>query len=90
MKLVAAGIVLVLLSSAGVQAGIFSGGKKDKLPKPIDHPIVRPKAREDHKVGKKAGRHPEEMSRSSYGAEWGRILNLSRYHAVPEFLYQTE
>ena len=94
MKLVAAGIVLVLLSSAGAQAGIFShvfhGGSKDKLPKPIDHPIVRPKAREDHKVGKKSGRHPEELSRSSYGAEWGRILNLSRHHAVPEFLLQTE
>ena len=89
MKLVAAGIALVLLSSAGVQAGIFSS-KKDKLPKPIDHPIVRPKAREEHKVGKKAGRHPEEMARSSYGAEWGRILNLTRHHVMPEYLYQTE
>ena len=90
MKLVAAGIVLVLLSSAGAQAGLFSHHRQDRLPKPIDHPIVRPRAREEHKVGKKAGRHPEELARSSYGAEWGRILNLSRYHAVPEFLYQTE
>jgi hypothetical protein len=90
MKLVAAGIVLLLLSSAGAQAGIFSRDKKEKLPKPIDHPIVRPKVREEHKVGKRAGQHPKEMQRSSYGAEWEHILTTKRPHPIPSYLYQGE
>jgi hypothetical protein len=91
MKLVAAGVALLLLSSAGAQAGIFSHShSNDKLPKPIDHPIVRPKVREDHKVGKKAGRHPSEMQRSEYGAEWGRILKIKPAHGIPGYLYQGE
>jgi hypothetical protein len=87
MKLLAAGIALLLLGSAGAEAGILS---RDKLPKPIDHPIVRPKVREDHKPGKKTGRHPSQYQRSTYGAEWGKILNLRRHHPVPEYLKQVE
>src|SRR5436305_15028567 len=66
MKIAAAVVAVLLLGSAGAQAGIFSSNK-DKLPKPIDHPIVRPKLREDHKVGKKGGRHAAEMLRPEYG-----------------------
>jgi hypothetical protein len=89
MKIAAALVAVLLLGSAGAQAGIFSSNK-DKLPKPIDHPIVRPKMREDHKVGKKGGRHPSEMLRPEYGAEWSRTLNIMRPHPIPSYLYQGE
>ncbi len=88
MKLLAAGIALLLLSSAGAEAGLF--GSRDKLPKPIDHPIVRPKVREDHKVGKKAGRHPSQYVRPTYGAIWGQTLNAKRHHPIPDYLYQQQ
>ena len=96
MKLVAAaGLALVLLGSAGAEAGIFSGifssGNKDKLPKPIDHPIVRPKVQETHKAGKRAGRHPSEFVRPAWGAEWDHTLFTKKgHHAIPEYLRQTE
>jgi hypothetical protein len=91
MKLVAAGIALVLLGSAGAEAGIFSiFSRKSSLPKPIDHPIVRPKVKEEHKLGKRAGQHPSQYSRSTYGAEWGKILDVKRPHPIPEYLRQTE
>jgi hypothetical protein len=91
MKLLAAGIVLLLLGSAGAEAGIFSRkSDNNKLPKPIDHPIVRPKVREDHKVGKRAGRHPSELIRPTWGAEWHQILDLKRPHPIPEYLKQTQ
>ena len=84
MKLLTAGIAVFLLASAGVEAA-------PKLPKPIDHPIVRPKVRDDHKAGKRAGKHPESLSHSTYGAEWGKILNTShRHHEIPKYLFQSE
>lgn len=88
MKLLAAGIALFLLSSAGAEAGLFSGRKK--LPKPIDHPVVRPKVRDDHKAGKRVGRHPAQFARHDWGANWDQTLSLKRRHDVPEFLKQTE
>ena len=88
MKLVAAGIALLLLGSAFAEAGIFSG--KDKFPKPIDSPIVRPKYRDDHKAGKRIGRHPSAYYRSDWGADWGRTLTMRRHHPIPEYLYQTQ
>jgi hypothetical protein len=83
MKLAAAGIVLLLLGSVAAEA-------KDKLPKPIDHPIVRPKVREDHKVGKRAGRHPSEYTHPTYGANWNQILYTRTHHELPAYLYQTQ
>ena len=88
MKLLAAGIALLLLGSAGAEAGLFGG--RDKLPKPIDHPIVRPKVRHDHKAGKRAGQHPSQFVRSEWGAAWRHTLNLSRHHPIPPYLYQTQ
>jgi hypothetical protein len=92
MKLVVAGIALLLLGSASAESGIFSGIFKGKnsLPKPIDSPIVRPKAREDHKAGKRNGQHPSAFNRSEYGAEWDKIFNTRRPHPIPEYLYQTQ
>jgi hypothetical protein len=92
MKLVVAGIALLLLGSASAESGIFSGifKGKDSLPKPIDSPIVRPKFRDDHKAGKRTGRHPSALSRSEYGAEWDKIFNTRRPHPIPEYLYQTQ
>jgi len=90
MKLAAAGIALLLLGSAGAEAGIFSTGR-DKLPKPIDHPIVRPKVREDHKVGKRAGRHPSQFLRQEWGTEWNHTLFTKKgHHPIPEYLKQVE
>jgi hypothetical protein len=88
MKLLAAGIALFLLTSAGAEAGLFSS--KPKLPKPIDHPGIRPKVRDDHKAGKRAGRHPAQFARPEWGANWGQTLSLKRYHPVPEYLKQSE
>ena len=91
MKLVAAGIALLLLGSASADAGIFSRifQRKDEFPKPIDSPIVRPKYRDDHKAGKRAGRHPQALARSEYGAEWKKIF-ATRHHPIPEYLYQAQ
>jgi hypothetical protein len=91
MKLLAAGIALLLLSSSGAEAGLFGSGKsKPKLPKPIDSPIVRPKVQDAHKAGKRAGNHPEKYQRSDYGAEWGNILDTRRHHDIPPYLKQQQ
>jgi len=91
MKLVAAGIALLLLGSVSADAGIFSKfRRKADFPKPIDSPIVRPKYRDDHKQGmKRVGRHPEATHRSDYGNEWKKIF-ATRHHPIPEYLYQTQ
>ena len=91
MKLVAAGIVLLLLGSSSVDAGVFGIFKrKTDFPKPIDSPIVRPKLRDDHKQGmKRTGRHPDLYARSEYGKEWSKIFS-ARHHPVPEYLYQSQ
>lgn len=91
MKLVAAGIALLLLGSASADAGIFGIFQgKSEFPKPIDSPIVRPKLRDDHKQGmKRVGRHPESTYRSEYGNEWKKIF-ATRHHPVPEYLYQSQ
>ena len=91
MKLLAAGIALLLLSSGGAEAGLFGSSKsKPKLPKPIDSPIVRPKVQDSHKAGKRAGNHPEKFQHADYGAEWGKILDTKRHHDVPEYLKQQQ
>jgi hypothetical protein len=91
MKLVAAGIAILLLGSASADAGIFSKifGRRDTFPKPIDSPIVRPKYRDDHKAGKRTGRHPAAFASSEYGNEWKKIFS-ARHHPIPEYLYQTQ
>jgi hypothetical protein len=90
MKLVAAGIALVLLGSASAESGIFDIFKRrGGLPKPIDSPIVRPKMRDDHKANRRVGRHPAAYARSDYGAEWKKFMT-ARHHPIPEYLYQSQ
>ena len=86
MKLMTAGVVLLLLASAGAEAFPFKS--RDRLPKPIDSPIVRPKLRGDHKAGKRTGRHPSQYQRPDWGALWGETLSLKRAHPIPEYLKQ--
>lgn len=92
MRLLIAGVVLVLAASTGAEAFPFfhRARSTDKLPKPIDSPIVRPKVREDHKVGKRAGRHPSQFQRPEWGAQWKETLSLKRPHPIPNYLKQTE
>ncbi len=75
MRIILGGAVMgVLLGFAvpSADAGIFSWMHKDKdkpkagvpsykqkLPKSIDYPMVRPKIRDDHKAIKRLGRHPQ-------------------------------
>jgi hypothetical protein len=90
MKLVVAGIALLLLGSASAESGIFDiFQRRGSLPKPIDSPVVRPRLRDDHKQGKRVGRHPAAYARSEYGAEWKKIF-AARHHPIPEYLYQSQ
>jgi hypothetical protein len=50
---------------------------------------VRPKYRDDHKAGKRTGRHPAAFASSEYGNEWKKIFS-ARHHPIPEYLYQTQ
>ncbi len=92
MKLVAAAVVVLLAASTAADAFPFfhRARSTDKLPKPIDSPIVRPKIREDHKVGKRAGRHPAQFQRSDWGNEWKTILSIKPHHPLPDYLTRTE
>jgi hypothetical protein len=65
MKVLACACLAVLLAS-GAEAGWFGG--KDKLPKPIDSPIVRPRIKETHKV--KKVHHPQRYQQPGWGANW--------------------
>ena len=90
MKLVAAGIALLLLGSVSADAGVFGiFSRKTDFPKPIDSPIVRPKIRDDHKAGKRTGRHPSALAQADYGSEWKKIF-ATRHHPIPEYLYQSQ
>jgi hypothetical protein len=83
MKLLAAAIALSLLGSVAAEA-------RPKLPKPIDSPVVRPKVRDDHKAGKRIGKHPERFYRPEWGAAWGQTLNMKRKHEIPEYLKESQ
>ena len=88
MKLVAAGIALLLLGSASADAGIFGIFKGRRLPEADRFPIVRPKWRDDHKQGmKRTGRHPDLIP-VGYGNDGRR--SSARHHPIPEYLYQAQ
>ena len=89
MRVLVAGIVLLLAASTAAQAFPFKR-KSDRMPKPIDSPIVRPKIREDHKVGKRAGRHPAQFQQPTWGNEWKTILSIKPHHPFPDYLTRTE
>jgi len=72
MKLVAASLALgFFLVGSSAQAGLF--GSTDKLPKPVDYPIVRPKLQETHKVPHMV--HPAKYQSHQWGA--------TKYYRIP-------
>lgn len=76
-------VLLFLLAGPGVEAGLFGGGG---LPKPVDHPIVRPKVKEYHKVGNHA-RHRDKYGHPGWGGLWKQIfrarpLRIGHYNKV--------
>jgi hypothetical protein len=79
MKRLAGFLAFTLLAVPAVEARV-------KLPKPIDSPVVRPKVRDDHKPGKRAGSHPARYERGEWGAEWDRIFNMKRGKQFPPYL----
>lgn len=66
MKLLTASLALgCLLAGSSVQAGLFRS--EEKLPKPVDYPVVRPKVKETHKV-------PHMLHTSQYQKQgWGLV-----------------
>ena len=56
----------VLLACPLAQAAWWGGG--DKLPRPIDSPMLRPKVQEAHKFSGALKRHPAKLQ----DARWGR------------------
>jgi hypothetical protein len=71
MKIVLAlATALLVFAGASADAAWFGLGG-NRLPKPIDTPRIRPKVREDHKVGKKQ-RHPDGWSSVLERAETAR------------------
>ena len=56
----------------------------EKLPKPIDHPIVRPKLKEGHKVTPKL-RYNNPYERVTWGSEWKKIFR-TQSRGMPHYL----
>ena len=72
MKRLAGLLVVLFLAAPAAEAA------RVKLPKPIDSPVVRPKVRDDHKPGKRAGDHPARYHRPDWGNEWNQTLSVRR------------
>jgi len=72
MKLLGGSLALaLLLAGSGAEAGLF--GKKDKLPKPIDSPVLRPKVKESHKI--KKTNHPRRYEKEGWGSDSHRFFD---------------
>lgn len=68
-------IACVLMGFALAAGAVEAGhGNNDKLPKPIDSPIVRPKLREEHKIKAKV-RANNPYERIGWGSEWKTIFH---------------
>jgi hypothetical protein len=77
MKVLTGLLLAAVLLAPAAEAGLFGGGSK-KLPRPIDSPSVRPKVREDHKLGKRGGVHPRRGLDPMWGLDAHRTMNISR------------
>jgi hypothetical protein len=87
MKL-AAGVLAAICLLLAVPPSEARGFKKGRrLPKPIDYPIVRKKAREDHKIGKRAGQHPEQYLRWGWGRQKRQVFEVPPPHFGQHFFY---
>jgi hypothetical protein len=90
MKVLIGGVLLVaFLGASSAEAWPWSrkGRSRDKLPKPIDYPIIRPKADDSHKIGSK-GRHPSRYQRHEWGSEMGRFMKRPQHSKGVPYLYQ--
>ena len=89
MKVLIGGVLLVVFlgaSSADAWPWSRKGKSRGKLPKPIDWPVVRPKAEDSHKVGYK--RHPSRYQRQEWGSEIGRFTKKYDNPKRTPYLYQ--
>jgi hypothetical protein len=78
MKLLTGCLVLAVLAGAsGADAWPWSRNRHPRLPKPIDHPIVRP-----HQTAEKPSRskHPSKYQRPEWGAEFKKTLDVKHAH----------
>ena len=90
MKVLIGGVLLVVFlgaSSADAWPWSRKGRSRDKLPKPIDYPIVRPKADDAHKIGYKK-RHPSRYQRHEWGSEMHRFTKTPAYANKTPYLLQ--
>jgi hypothetical protein len=89
MKLLTGCLVLALLgATTGADAWPswpWSRNRKPRLPKPIDFPIVRPRAQAEKA---KRQQHPSKYERPEWGQEWDRTLDIKRPKEGNHSLYQ--
>ena len=89
MKGLIGGVLLIVFlgaSSADAWPWSRKGRNRNKLPKPIDWPIVRPKADDAHKQGYK--RHPSQYQRPEWGSEFDRLIKVQPNHTRTPYLFQ--
>ena len=89
MKGLIGGVLLVVIlgaSSADAWPWSRKGRSRDRLPRPIDSPVVRPKADDSHKKGYK--QHPSRYQRQEWGSEMGRIMKMRPNTKAVPYLYQ--
>ena len=91
MKVLVGGVlILAFLGASGADAWPWSnkGKRREKLPRPIDYPIVRPRADDSHKHGGGRMHHPAQYQRPEWGSEMGRFTHANpRALGVP-YLFQ--
>ena len=91
MKLLIGGVVVLALLGAGNNADAWPWSKarrRDKLPKPIDRPIVRPKMDDSHKNWAWVKRHPERLQRNDWGSEMHLFKELPDRPNRTPYLFQ--
>ena len=90
MKVLIGGVLLVVfLGATSADAWPWSkrGPRRDKLPKPIDYPVVRPKADDSHKFGNRK-KHPSAYQAHEWGSEMGRFVKRRDNPKRTPYLYQ--
>jgi hypothetical protein len=85
MRLVGGSLALAALLFSGGCAGTGLFSSRDRLPKPIDSPVVRPNLKDSHKV--KKAHHPSRYEKPSWGSDQERQFDS---HARPLPHYQEQ
>jgi hypothetical protein len=79
-----AALLVVLVSGASADAGIFgSGRKKPKLPAPSSPVLDRPTSL-DYKAGNYQ-KHQAKYQDPTWGANWGQWLYRTQDHGLPHW-----